>query len=157
MLGPTDDLIKDKHLIIVPSGPLTGLPFNVLVTEPPKTAIPGKLAEYREAAWLGARTAITVLPSVASLKALRKFAKTSRATKVYLGIGNPLLDGDQADPQDKKLATCALASPPSSAHKRFPCVLTRYVIAYRAIDAIQPRVLYFMPGREAGPPGCAGV
>jgi hypothetical protein len=28
LLGPTEDLIKDKHLLIVPSGPLTGLPFN---------------------------------------------------------------------------------------------------------------------------------
>jgi hypothetical protein len=40
-----------------------------------------------------------VLPSVASLKALRQFAKTSHATKQpYLGIGNPLLDGPQDDP-----------------------------------------------------------
>ena len=40
-----------------------------------------------------------MLPSVASLKALRQFAKTSHATKAYLGIGNPLLDGPQDDPQ----------------------------------------------------------
>jgi CHAT domain-containing protein len=40
-----------------------------------------------------------VLPSVASLKALRQFAKTSRASKPYLGIGNPLLEGAQDHPQ----------------------------------------------------------
>ena len=45
LLGPAEDLIKGKHLLIVPSGPLTSLPFNVLVTEPPKAAMPGKLAE----------------------------------------------------------------------------------------------------------------
>jgi CHAT domain-containing protein len=99
LLGPAEDLIKGKRLLLVPSGPLTSLPFNVLVTEPPKVAIPGKLADYREAAWLGARTAISVLPSVASLKALRQFAKVSRASKPYLGIGNPLLDGPQDDPR----------------------------------------------------------
>src|SRR5262249_54206300 len=72
-----------------------------------QTIIPSNLARYRDVAWLGARTTITVLPSVASLKALRQFAKTSGATKLYLGIGNPLLDGDQADPRDKKLAQLA--------------------------------------------------
>ena len=35
------DLIKDKHLLIVPSGPLTQLPFHVLVTEKPDPAITG--------------------------------------------------------------------------------------------------------------------
>ena len=53
LLGPAEDLIKGKQLIIVPSGPLTSLPFNVLITERPKVAIPNKLAEYREASWLG--------------------------------------------------------------------------------------------------------
>lgn len=33
LLGPVEDLIKGKHLLIVPSGPLTQLPFQVLVTE----------------------------------------------------------------------------------------------------------------------------
>ena len=59
----------------------------------------GTLADYRNAAWLGARQPITVLPSVASLKALRQFAKASRASKAYLGVGNPLLDGPQDDPR----------------------------------------------------------
>ena len=97
LLGPVEDMIKGKHLIIVPSGPLTSLPFHVLVTEPPKSAIPAKLADYRGVAWLGARQAVSVLPSVASLKALRQFARTRQATKPYLGIGNPLLDGRQDD------------------------------------------------------------
>jgi CHAT domain-containing protein/tetratricopeptide (TPR) repeat protein len=98
LLGPVEDMIEGKRLLIVPSGPLTSIPFNVLVTEPPKAGIPERLAQYRDVAWLGARSAITVLPSVASLKALRQFAKTSHAAKSYLGVGNPLLDGVQDDP-----------------------------------------------------------
>ena len=39
-----------------------------------------------------------MLPSVASLKALRQLAGTSKARKAYLGIGNPLLEGAQQDP-----------------------------------------------------------
>jgi CHAT domain-containing protein/tetratricopeptide (TPR) repeat protein len=99
LLGPVEDLIKDKHLLVVPSGPLTSLPFNVLVTEPPKARMVASLAEHRQVAWLATRQPITVLPSVASLKALRQFAKASRANKLYLGVGNPLLDGPQDHPQ----------------------------------------------------------
>jgi CHAT domain-containing protein/tetratricopeptide (TPR) repeat protein len=97
LFGPVQDLIEDKHLLVVPSGPLTSLPFNVLVAEPPKSAVTGRLADYRGAAWLGTRHPITVLPSVSSLKALRHFAKAGHARKAYLGVGNPLLDGQQAD------------------------------------------------------------
>ena len=97
LLGQAEDLIKDKHLLVVPSGPLTSLPLNVLLTQAPDGE--GTLADYRRAAWLGARQATTVLPSVASLKALREVAKTGHATKPYFGIGNPLLDGPQDDPK----------------------------------------------------------
>jgi tetratricopeptide (TPR) repeat protein/CHAT domain-containing protein len=99
LLGPFEPAITGKHLLIVPSGALTSLPFNVLVTKPPKAAIPGRLVDYRQADWLGTRQPISMLPSVASLRALRRLARTSRATMPYLGIGNPLLDGQQDDPQ----------------------------------------------------------
>ena len=97
LLGPLKTVIAGKRLLIVPSGSLGSLPFQVLVTEPAKAAVPSTFAEYRDVAWLGTRQATTVVPSVASLKALREFAKASHATKVYLGIGNPLLDGPQDD------------------------------------------------------------
>ena len=93
LLDPVADLIKDKQLLIVPSGPLTSLPFSVLVTEEPKAAFPAKNEDYKDAAWLIRDHAITVLPSVASLAALRRNAKTSQAARPYLGIGNPLLTG----------------------------------------------------------------
>ena len=40
LLGPVEDVIKDKQLLVVPSGALISLPFSVLVTEPPKARIP---------------------------------------------------------------------------------------------------------------------
>jgi hypothetical protein len=94
-----EDLIKGKQLLVVPSGPVTQLPFQVLVTQTPKTAIPASLAEYRDVAWLGARQPITVLPAVSSLSALRRVAKPSGATKAMIGFGNPWLDGDQSHAQ----------------------------------------------------------
>jgi CHAT domain-containing protein len=47
-------------------------------------------APYREAAWLVKRQAVTVLPSVASLKALRVFARKDQATKPMVGFGDPV-------------------------------------------------------------------
>jgi hypothetical protein len=94
LLGPVEDQIKDKHLLIVPSGPLTSLPFQVLVTEQPKFARPKTFDGYKKVAWLGRRQPLTILPSVASLQALREFAKASTAEKPYLGYGSPVLLGE---------------------------------------------------------------
>ena len=52
LFAPFSDLISDKRLIIVPSGPLSNLPFQVLVTKPPEAGLVG-MASYRQAAWLG--------------------------------------------------------------------------------------------------------
>src|SRR3569833_1471298 len=80
LLGPVDALVKGKrHLLVIPTGSLTALPFHLLVTE--KSAIPidaDNLARYRDAAWLIKRQAVSVLPSVASLSALRTFARNQR-------------------------------------------------------------------------------
>src|SRR5262245_42045450 len=78
LLGPVANLIDHKlHLLIVPSGALTGLPFHRLVAEPPMAPEPNgrQLQAYREAIWLIRRHAVTVLPSVSSLRALRVLAK----------------------------------------------------------------------------------
>jgi CHAT domain-containing protein/tetratricopeptide (TPR) repeat protein len=96
LFGQIEDLIKDKRLLVVPSGPLTQLPFHVLVTKAPKVAIASSLADYQDVAWVARQHAITVLPAVSSLKALRALAKRSHASEPYVGFGNPLLDGEPA-------------------------------------------------------------
>ena len=87
LFGDVQDLIKGKNLLIVPSGPLTQLPFQVLVTRPPTSG------DHRVIAWLAREHAITVLPAVSSLKALRRVGKPSSAPRPMIGFGNPLLDG----------------------------------------------------------------
>ena len=84
----------------MPSGALTALPFHLLVTDKPAVAVPefktlNDFAAYRDAAWLLKRHAITVLPSVASLKALRTFAQKGQATKPMIGFGDPVFDPDE--------------------------------------------------------------
>ncbi len=86
LFGQAEDLIKGKQLLLVPSGPLTQLPFQMLVTAAPAAGDPSK------AAWLIRDHAFTVLPAVSSLKALRRVVRPSAATKPMIGFGNPLLD-----------------------------------------------------------------
>jgi CHAT domain-containing protein len=95
LIDPVEDLVKDKrHLLVVPSGPLTSLPFHLLVTEKPaKPVMQVKdIALYRDAAWLIKRQAVSVLPSVASLRALRLFARKAEGTKAMIGFGDPIFD-----------------------------------------------------------------
>ena len=94
LLGEARDLIEGKHLLVVPSGALTTLPFQVLVTEAPASS------DLAKARWLVRDHAITVLPSAASLVALRRTGRPSAAAKPMLGFANPLLDGNQKDPKD---------------------------------------------------------
>ncbi len=104
LVGPVELLIKDKkHLIVVPSGPLTTLPFHLLVTEKPAVGVPqvktpGDLAGYRDVPWLLRRHAVSVLPSVASLKALRVFARKEQGAKPLIGFGDPVF-GAETEPE----------------------------------------------------------
>jgi CHAT domain-containing protein/Tfp pilus assembly protein PilF len=93
LLAPLEPLVKDKRsLLIAPSGALTALPFHLLVTEKPVQAIPEKFDGYRDAAWLLKRQAVSVLPSVTSLKALRALARRDPGAKPMTGFGDPQFD-----------------------------------------------------------------
>jgi CHAT domain-containing protein/tetratricopeptide (TPR) repeat protein len=111
LFGDVEDLIKGKRLLIVPSGPLTQLPFQVLVTKPPPVALPTSATDYRDVAWLVREHATTVLPAVSSLKAVRELAKESHASEKYIGFGNPLLDGgtDKIADAEKRAKILAMA------------------------------------------------
>jgi CHAT domain-containing protein len=114
LFGQVEDLIKDKHLLIVPSKALTQLPFYVLVTEKPEAGRSGKndLAEIK---WLVNRQSVAVLPSVGSLAALRRMRPT-QAHRALIGFGDPLLDGRPDDPAQARRA--------SEAHARQSCAPT---------------------------------
>jgi CHAT domain-containing protein len=101
LLGPVEPLVKPKqHLLVAASGPLTGLPFHLLVTEKPALSRPRiqGLAVYRDAAWLIKRHAVSVLPSVASLKALRLFTRYGQAAKPLIGFGDPVFAPERVAP-----------------------------------------------------------
>jgi CHAT domain-containing protein len=93
LVGPVEALIKGKrHLLLAPSGPLTGLPFHLLLTEKPAVTLPEakNLGVYRDAPWLLKRHAVSVIPSVASVRALRVLAGKVDAAKPMIGFGDPV-------------------------------------------------------------------
>lgn len=94
LFGEAEELIKGKRLLIVASGALGSLPFHVLVTEKPTTDLPNSFEAYRHVSWLAQHHAMAVLPSVSSLEALRNLRSAARATRDYIGVGNPVLTGD---------------------------------------------------------------
>lgn len=99
LLGPVDTLVRDKrHLLVVPTEALTALPFHLMITTKPPVARPqgrdgiaaADAAPYRDAAWLIRRQSVTVLPAVASLKALRVHANVAAAPKPLIGFADPV-------------------------------------------------------------------
>lgn len=109
LFAPFATALQNKHLLVIPSGSLTRLPLSVLVTQKPNGAVLSSPDVYRRVAWLGTERPVSILPSIASLRALRQFARHSRADRPFLGIGNPLLDGLAGDATDADLARRARA------------------------------------------------
>ena len=101
VLAPVAGVLAGKrHLIVVPTGPLTSLPLQVLVTAPPPSSSAPPEQALRDAAWLIKSYALSVLPSVPSLSALRKLPGGAAATRPFFGMGDPVLEGP--DPADRQ-------------------------------------------------------
>ena len=105
ILAPATPLLDGARVVfVVPDGALEGLPIGVLVTEPPKSD-PVTPGDHRSISWLVRKYAVTVLPSVGSLRALRQFTANTRASSPFVGIGNPVLEGKPGDARGVKLAS----------------------------------------------------
>jgi CHAT domain-containing protein len=97
LLGPMKaQLARARHLLFVPAGALQSLPPAVLVTRPPPTPS-ASVAAYRNTAWLIKDKAITILPSVFTLEALRRIADNQGQARLpFLGVGGPLMNRFEA-------------------------------------------------------------
>ena len=77
---------------VVASGPLSSLPFSVLPTGRP-TGSDADAEALRATPWLFRRHALAVLPSVSSLRALRRAIVRPAAQRPFAGFGDPSLGG----------------------------------------------------------------
>lgn len=101
LFGPVKSKIAAaEHLVIVPTGPLLSLPFNVLVTEPYEDEIEivgtdplSAYFDYSKVRWLGRKTGITTGVSIASFFLGRKTPR-SDAPSPFRGFGNFSRFGD---------------------------------------------------------------
>lgn len=102
------------HLVVIADGPLPGLPWAALSTGASKARLGGARAgevrgakpivggvdaggaDWAAQPFLIRRFPVSLAPSVSSLVAQRPGLATSRATKPFLGVGDPLLRGRRA-------------------------------------------------------------
>ena len=105
IVAPAAPLFDGAHrVLIVPDGALDSLPLGVLITQAP-TAEPREFTDYRRIAWLARDHALSVLPSVGTLRALRQSTSGHHAGLPFVGIGNPKLGANQASPRGVRLAS----------------------------------------------------
>lgn len=89
--GPIEACLAGKtHLLLAPDADLVALPWNALLSKPPADGP----FNFRKAPWLARQFAISLLPSVGSLRQLRVNLPASRARSRFLGIGDPDFTGD---------------------------------------------------------------
>ena len=101
VLGPIEDIISQKtRLSFVFDGALTSLPPQVLITSDP-----GDKDDLVSLDWLIRKYAVTVLPSIASLKILRGEKSTVAAIKPMIGFGDPVFDRTARTGTRQKIAT----------------------------------------------------
>ena len=94
LLAPLEPVFaKAKHLYIVPDGPLTSLPFALLIAGDYPGGQTRNAAELRGTEWLIKRYAITTLPSVESLGVVRKMPRPGGDLLAFAGFGDPVLGG----------------------------------------------------------------
>jgi len=157
LFGQIEGVIADKHLLVVLSGPLSSLPLQVLVTKKNDAVIGTEWSQYSRVAWLAKTNAMTVLPSVATLKTLRRYAKSSAAPYPYVAFANPVLLGHGgSDVNVRRKGTC-ISVAANARNRARPVEFTRSDIAgyFRGELADVERVRTLNPLVETADEVCA--
>ena len=96
LMGPLEgDLPGVNHLVVAPSGDLSSLPFALLVTSAPKN---GAEHDYKDAAWLIRRIAISQVPSARAFVLLHEEAANhTPAPRPFFGVADPAFSGSSTN------------------------------------------------------------
>jgi CHAT domain-containing protein len=120
LLGPVEEAWRNAHsILVVADGPLAGVPFALLVTAPSALGSEGGdqplFSSYRSVPWLVRRTAISQLPSVASLITLRGLPAAPLARRPFVGFGDPWFSLEQAQWAERSSSEAGVSSAPHHA------------------------------------------
>jgi CHAT domain-containing protein len=88
-----------RSLIIATNGALGFLPLSLLPTAPTEV-VQGQepaFAEYRTVPWLARSHAVTMVPSAAAFRTLRRLPAGSDRREQVIGFGDPIFSKEQAD------------------------------------------------------------
>jgi CHAT domain-containing protein len=99
-----DRIAAKRRLSVITNGALTSLPPHLLVTKDPT----GK--KLKEVDWLLRSHAVTVLPSVASLKILRSSSQASSARKPMIAFADPVFSKAQRARAQQQAALRSITS-----------------------------------------------
>ena len=80
-----------RHLMLEVRGPMTAIPPGLLLVAPP-----GPDTTLANAPWLINHMAITILPSLTSLRTAALAGQAPRAPEAFAGFANPVFDADEA-------------------------------------------------------------
>lgn len=97
LLRPAEALLAGRaHLIVVADSALESLPFSVLLTEKPAAnAVQGR--EYARYPWLIGKHALSYVPSVSSLHALRQSYRKGDGKLTLAAFADPILRGSTGE------------------------------------------------------------
>ena len=140
LLAPTVDTWRPRReIVLVADGPLGQLPFSLLPTEPTETgadtAIP--FDRYTRVAWLARSHAVTVMPTVTSLAALRALPAIG-GKEPFIGFGDPVFSTEQ-------LAAAPPQEAPGAVTTRGVKLHLRSVPRLRGVDAAELALLPRLP------------
>ena len=156
LFGSVEELIKDKELLVIPSGPLSSLPLQVLVMTNVDTAFPADWDGYARANWLVKAHALNVVPSVASLKAIRLLAGRSLAVNPYIAFANPAVGGKSGnDSIAAQRQTCTPGKAWANNSARAPAVRAVPAHFFRGELGITEKIRRMQPLLETADEVCA--
>lgn len=100
ILEPVQSALHGKKVMLaVPHAELGQLPLALLTTKPdlqPAKSKGGDFTEYRKTAWLIRDIAVSQLPSVTALAALRNLPAPPTDRRAFVGFGDPFFSVEQA-------------------------------------------------------------
>lgn len=109
LLEPVQSGWQDAtEVLVVADGPLGALPFSMLVTEPEMPDLDRVILfdRYRSVSWLANELAVTLLPSINTLKNISgKQSKQDARRRPFAGFGDPLFSTQQVGGNSMQVAS----------------------------------------------------